>query len=210
MIYYNSRYLSTKLDINLARWKRWVREFLPPDPLGGMQSGVTRQFNTKDAFKVYLGGYLVGNLKFAIPDAVTILSDLSSWLKAQGYFQIHTRPSLNGTDQMVPYHLIIYPNFGPNSGANLGPNPGPNAEPKSGPPPDFKTVRRFSYELRSVVSDETNESGARLLHESRFLIDGDKPDAEFGQFDPMCGFMVALTRLYTDFLEKLASKNEHA
>jgi hypothetical protein len=88
MIYYDSRILSQRLKINPAKWKRWARAFLPPDPLGGLQSGFARQFSLKDAFKVYLGGYLVGELKFAIPDAQQILNDLSSWLRASGFFSI--------------------------------------------------------------------------------------------------------------------------
>jgi hypothetical protein len=88
MLYYDSKHLSQRLKVNPAKWKRWARTFLPPDPLGGLQSGVARQFNIKDAFKVYLGGYLVGELKFSIPDAVQILNDLSNWLKMNGYLSI--------------------------------------------------------------------------------------------------------------------------
>ena len=33
MKYYTNRELSRLFDINLATWKRWSREFLPPDPL---------------------------------------------------------------------------------------------------------------------------------------------------------------------------------
>lgn len=87
MIYYQSKYLAEKLDINLAKWKRWSRSFLPPDPLGGLQSGVARQFTLKEAFKVYFGGYMVARLKFTIPEAQRILNDLSPWLRSHGYFQ---------------------------------------------------------------------------------------------------------------------------
>jgi hypothetical protein len=86
MIFYDSKHLSQSLKINPARWKRWARTFLAPDPLGGLQSGVARQFNVKDAFKVYLGGYLVGDLNFAIPDAAQVLDDLSNWLKNNGFY----------------------------------------------------------------------------------------------------------------------------
>lgn len=105
MIYCDSRYLSSKLGIRLSKWKRWAREFLPPDPLGGLQSGVARQFNVKDAFKVYLGGYLVGQLKFSIPDAARILDDLSPWLTKNGFFSI--QPQLdNGFSRPIPQHRI--------------------------------------------------------------------------------------------------------
>jgi hypothetical protein len=89
MIFFQSRELAAKLDINLAKWKRWVREFLPPDPLGGLQSGYARQFSQKSAFRVYLGGYLVAALKFSIPEAVRILDDLDAWLRTNGFFALH-------------------------------------------------------------------------------------------------------------------------
>lgn len=98
MIYYDSKFLAQHLKIPPAKWKRWVREFLPSDPLSGLQSGVARQFNLKDAFRVYLGGCLVGSLKFTIPETRTILSDLASWLKASGYFSL-TADSGNGTSR---------------------------------------------------------------------------------------------------------------
>ena len=88
MIYYNSRDLSDNLNVNLSKWKRWVREFLPPDPLGGLQSGYARQFNLKEAFRVFLGGYLVSVLKFTIPEARQILKDLDNWLKLEGFYAL--------------------------------------------------------------------------------------------------------------------------
>ena len=79
--FYLNRELSTRLDIPLSRWKRWSREFLPPDPLGGLQSGFARQFSIRDAFVVYLAGYLVSALGYSIPEARQIMHDLNGWLK---------------------------------------------------------------------------------------------------------------------------------
>jgi hypothetical protein len=79
--YYSSRELSRALQIPLNRWKRWTREFLPPDPLGGLQSGYARQFSTREAFTVYMAGFLVGSLGFSIPQARQVLKDLSAWIK---------------------------------------------------------------------------------------------------------------------------------
>ena len=79
--FYTNRQLSRDLGINLAKWKRWSREFLPPDPLGGMQSGYARQYSMKEAFTVHLGGYLVSGLRFSIPEARKILGDLSAWIE---------------------------------------------------------------------------------------------------------------------------------
>lgn len=79
--YHSSRELSHLLQIPLNRWKRWAREFLPPDPLGGLRSGYARQFSTREAFIVYLGGFLVAGLGFAIPQACQVIKDLNSWMK---------------------------------------------------------------------------------------------------------------------------------
>lgn len=105
MIYLNSKYLSKKLGINLAKWKRWSREFLDPDPLGGFQSGYARQFSTKDAFRVYLGGYLVSDLKFTIPETRRILSDLHFWLKKKRMYSLPVQDTRAKTES---HHIYIY------------------------------------------------------------------------------------------------------
>jgi len=83
--FYNNRELARNFQINLAKWKRWSREFLPPDPLGGMQSGYARQYHPDQVFTVYLGGYLVAHLKFTIPETKKVLTDLQKWLYANGF-----------------------------------------------------------------------------------------------------------------------------
>jgi hypothetical protein len=87
--YYTNREISEKLEINLARWKRWSRFFLPPDPLGGMQSGFARQYAFKDLFKVYLGGHLLSHLKLSVPDSQQVLNDLSPWMKKNGFLELN-------------------------------------------------------------------------------------------------------------------------
>ena len=89
--FFTNRQMAAKLNIKLSRWKRWSREFLPPDPLGGLQSGLARQYTVDQAFTVYLGGYLVANLNFSIPEARSILSDLKPQLISLGF--------LSGADQ---------------------------------------------------------------------------------------------------------------
>ena len=84
--FYTNRELSQIFNINLAKWKRWSREFLPPDPLGGLQSGYARQYNLDEAFTVFLGGQLVGELKFTIPESRKILNDLHQWLVDHGFY----------------------------------------------------------------------------------------------------------------------------
>jgi len=84
--FYLNRELSESLGIRLSRWKRWSREFLPPDPLGGLQSGYARQYNLDQVFNVYLGGHLVSDLKFPMPEAKQILGDLKAWLMEKAFF----------------------------------------------------------------------------------------------------------------------------
>ena len=79
--FYINRELSEKLDIRLSKWKRWSREFLPPDPLGGLQSGYARQYTMDQAFVVFLGGHLVADLHFSIPEAKQIIQELGPWIK---------------------------------------------------------------------------------------------------------------------------------
>jgi len=83
--FFMNRELSSRFGINLSKWKRWSREFLPPDPLGGMQSGYARHYSPDDAFTVYLGGHLVSELKYAIPEARQILGDLRKWIIDKGF-----------------------------------------------------------------------------------------------------------------------------
>jgi len=84
--YYTNRELAKKLEVNLARWKRWSRSFLPPDPLGGMQSGYARQYLFKDLFKVFLGGFLLGHLKLSVVESQQVLADISPWLEKNGFY----------------------------------------------------------------------------------------------------------------------------
>ena len=83
--FYNNRELSEKFGVNLARWKRWAREFLPPDPLAGQQAGYARQYYVDDVFTVFVGGHLVAELGFSIPEARMILTETREWMKAKGF-----------------------------------------------------------------------------------------------------------------------------
>ena len=107
--FYSNRELSQKLKINLARFKRWSREFLPPDPLGGMQSGYARQYSIDNAFTVYLGGHLVGELKFTIPEAKKILKDLKKWLNENDFYinTVNGGKTENDEKDLVKEYIIF-------------------------------------------------------------------------------------------------------
>lgn len=118
--YYNSRELSSSLGYNLSRWKRWSRDFLPPDPLGGLQSGYARQYSMREAFVVALGGHLVGFLKFSVHQAGIILSDLDPWLEKSGYFKwnpnIITQKNL---EEQCRQRFCLYIRRADETGANM-------------------------------------------------------------------------------------------
>lgn len=107
--FFTNREISEKLDINLARWKRWSREFIPPDPLGGMQTGYARQYHPDEAFNVHLGGHLVSDLKFAIPEAKQILADLHGWLADKGfYFNVKGGTACqNGIEALIKEYIVF-------------------------------------------------------------------------------------------------------
>ena len=109
--YYTSRRLSEIFGIKLARWKRWSREFLPPDPLGGMQSGYARQYTLDESFIVYLGGYLVKHLQFSIPDTRIILKELNGWMKENGFLgftENHSPQTLHDQEPLIQKEILIY------------------------------------------------------------------------------------------------------
>ena len=83
-----NRDASEKLGVKLAKWKRWSREFLPPDPGAGMQAGYAREYGMDECFTVYLGGHLVSKLKFSVPDSKRILEALIPWMKEKGFLPL--------------------------------------------------------------------------------------------------------------------------
>lgn len=107
--FFTNREASSRLDINLSKWKRWSREFLPPDPLGGMQSGFARQYSPDGAFTVFLGGHLVADLKFTIPEAKQIVKDLHPWFAEKGfYFDSGSDTAENqDVDQQIKKYIIF-------------------------------------------------------------------------------------------------------
>jgi len=132
--FFTNRELSDRLGINLAKWKRWSREFLPPDPLGGMQSGYARQYTSNQAFTVFFGGHLVADLKFSIPEARQIIQDLNDWMSEKGfYYDLRGRSSSDESiDTLIKKHIIfIWREKGSDKGFN------------------------FVYTIRGVISNET-------------------------------------------------------
>jgi len=182
--YYLNRELSTRLEIPLSRWKRWSREFLPPDPLGGLQSGFARQYSIRDAFVVYLAGYLVSSQGYSIPEARQILHDLGGWLQKEiiGPF---------GTKQENPPQTAV-------------------REPRCDlmiMPVQRNGRSAFSYRLRMLVERRPLEgSGGRELWQVQYREHAIKPGTPMPPIGyPCCGKWVALSVLASHFFERLSA-----
>jgi hypothetical protein len=77
-----------------------------------MQSGYARQYNPDQAFTVYLGGLLVADLKFTIPEAKQIIQDLQGWLAEKGFYfnasgKILTGTPGTGEDEIVKKYILL-------------------------------------------------------------------------------------------------------
>jgi hypothetical protein len=59
--------------------------FLDSDPVGGQHSGQPRLYTFDQAAKIYIGGFLVRNLKYNLKDSFLILSEIESWLERRGW-----------------------------------------------------------------------------------------------------------------------------
>ncbi|MDL2269830.1 hypothetical protein LJC71_08130 [Desulfosarcina sp. OttesenSCG-928-A07] len=112
--YYTNREISEKLGINPARWKRWSRAFLPPDPLGGMQSGYARQYLYGDLFTVFLGGHLLSHHKLTVPESVRMISDLASWMKKAGFLDLKKNA---GVKDGICLRVLFYRENGAKTGS---------------------------------------------------------------------------------------------
>ena len=147
--FYTNRELSRALNINIARWKRWSREFLPPDPLGGLQSGYARQYTRNDAFTVFVGGYLVKDLNFTIPEARQILSDLKEPLFETGILESYDRVAkLQSEAVALIKHYLIFITSDPD--ASLG-------------------TSKLHYSVRGILAEETLDILNEPVRQIRYL-----------------------------------------
>jgi hypothetical protein len=185
---YTNRELSEKLGINLGKWKRWSREFLPPDPLGGMQSGFARQYYFSDAFNVMLGGHLVGDLHFSVYEARKVIEILKGWLLEKGFYQdpgkMHERQS--SEPQIIRYMIYIRHIFWPE-----------------------KKQTAFSFKIRGIIFDKLIQHNGIEAREERYVetVIGleDKVSGEEG-----IGYekILDISALYTFFIGKLESQKK--
>ena len=83
---FTAKQVASFFHVKPATWKRWCREFLPPDRKAGMQCGRTRLLSPDQAFEVYLGSHLVSCLRYSIPEAREIMGGLRTWLRANAFY----------------------------------------------------------------------------------------------------------------------------
>jgi hypothetical protein len=185
--YYTNREISKVLEINLAKWKRWSRSFLPPDPLGGLQSGYARQYTFNDLFKVFLGGYFLQHLKMSVAESQQILDDLSPWLKKEGFLR------LGGPNKNLilkngnPVKFRIY----------FCPEPKHNGSSKIG----------FRYLIRKIVKSEirgtSNQRTVLDTCQEKTLTSKRSGELIHSLLDDPYVSLVNLTALYTMLVNKL-------
>ena len=165
--FHNNRELCQLFGINLAKWKRWSREFLPPDPLGGLQSGYARQYNPDEAFRVYLGGHLVGKLKFSIPEARKILDDLHQWLLDHDFyfdFSGNANPVNRSIHQVKNYQIEVIKTD----------------------QPEYNLLG-LRYRVKATISSESLDVDGVHMHQERFIKSSISPsdlDSEPIRTDP--------------------------
>ena len=83
---FSNRQIASILGQTQTKTRRWVKEFLPPDPDKGLRSGRTRRHGLNEVFTVFLGGHLVSRMDFSVQEAKTVLKDLAVWLESEGLY----------------------------------------------------------------------------------------------------------------------------
>lgn len=82
------RELAELFKIDLLKWKRWSREFIPPDPAAGRQAGIARDLTPSEALLVFLGGRLVEWHRLRIEETRNVLRQLVPWMKTHGFLPV--------------------------------------------------------------------------------------------------------------------------
>lgn len=179
--YFLGRDLAHRLQIPLARWKRWAREFLPPDPLGGLQSGYARHYSIDQAFTVYLSGHLVSRSRYSIPESRQILSDLEHWLDEQGYRTGAAEKTAGENRDAAPAieHLVIIERY----------------------PPGCGNRPVFGYDIRGVLAHRQWTRQGRLIVEERYRGYGPLPDQSHRpHYQALEQHLIWITRILKHFV----------
>jgi len=179
--FFTNKKLAQAFGIKLAKWKRWSREFLPPDPLGGLQSGYARQYNLDEAFTVFLGGHLVGDLKFTIPESRQILHDLHQWLLDHGFYIDYSgnaNPKNKSVHPVKNYRIAII----------------------SAKDPDFNSPAT-RYQIKAIITSDSVDFNGIQMQRERFMESSIRsPEKEAAPLNADCYRVLNITVLRRNFL----------
>lgn len=152
-----SSLLSKKTNIPHTKIKRYVREFLPPDLKATIQSGYTREFDIDEAFKVYIGAYLVSFFKFTLHEAKNIISDITPWMVEKGYSPLTKWNERKELDRMKSDGVELWDIM--------------IMEIASG---------GFAYTAKGVYKHTTAIENGRKMHIEKYFIEAIKPEETTG------------------------------
>jgi len=180
---YTNRELSELLGVNLAKWKRWSREFLPPDPLGGMQSGFARQYYFRDAFHVMLGGHLVGDLHFSVYNARRIMEDLNGWLSERGFYQRPGKKTDSKNEEIrISEYKIFIQHFSEGT----------------------KKEIEFSYTIRGIMFNKPLLNSSTDIREERYVEEvTPSKHTKKSETKLMYEKIINISSLYNNFVKKI-------
>ena len=153
---------SERFRVNLAKARRWTREFLPPDPKAIRRSGYARTLTQSEAFEVFLGGHLVSMLGCPVQEAKQIIRDLTPWLKEEGFYpSAETQPKKEAQLKRMAQELR------PGRAATWDRNV--NIEITQ----HERNPLYFHYSIREVLSSEVEnrEEKSRIIVERRKITD---------------------------------------
>ena len=141
---FTSKKIAQILNESQSKARRWVKDFLPPDPDIGLRSGKTRQHGLNDVFSVFLGGYLVTGMGFSVSDAKIILDDIRPRLAREGLLPLRTaeyapRDRIGYKVERIDIHIVQ------------------TAAPSA-----------FCYEIRWIVREHNGQGG---IVKSKYLTD---------------------------------------
>ncbi len=85
-----NRDLFEAFEVIESTWKRWSREFLPPDPSAGKSKGKAREYNQDEAFMIWFGGQLLVAKQMSVVEAKDVVKALGIYMDNQGFIPIET------------------------------------------------------------------------------------------------------------------------
>ena len=91
---YTSIELAKALDIYDQRWRRWSRWFLGPDEGAGRGQGRTRTYTYRQAFKVWICGYLLERRNLPKDEAKIFGAKLFKWFENNGFLDQSPKPEV--------------------------------------------------------------------------------------------------------------------